>query len=199
MLYESVQQPPEIVTLTKRKTEKAEVLVSSHLWILKSRKIQKKTVTRFFWISNYWKKLTLNSAWTWRRFGDKWGRIRWFYLWLVNFVTSCLKRKKKEISEVSDHTKQNWKLKKEKNTIIQTRKKQYHTCESPTLTSVIWFAFKLFSVIWIHSLISFKKSIYFILIILRNEKWTKSPFGPFARMIYPGTMRFKFFRIFQLI
>ena len=40
MLYESVQQPPEIVTLTKRKTEKAEVLVSclsSYLKVTKTK------------------------------------------------------------------------------------------------------------------------------------------------------------------
>ena len=45
MLYESVQQPPEIVTLTKRKTEKAEVLES----LLSDFDLQKRKISARTW------------------------------------------------------------------------------------------------------------------------------------------------------
>ena len=135
MLYESVQQPPEIVTLTKRKTEKAEVLVSCFSSYLK---VTKRKI----------------SAWTRRWFGDKWGRIRWFYLWLVNLCSFMLETKN-EISEVSHHTKQNWKLKKEKNTIIPTSKNNItlvRARHSPQLYDLpsnyfLWYEF----IHWSHS------------------------------------------------
>ena len=169
MLYESVQQPPEIVTLTKRKTEKAEVLES----LLSDFDLQKRKI----------------SARTWRWFGDKWGRIRWFYLWLVNFVALCLKRKN-EISEVSHHTKQNWKLTKKKRILsYQQVKTISHLWEPDTHLSYMICLQIIFCDM--NSFIDLIQKIYSILLIFRNEKWTKSPFGPYARMIYPGTLRFK--------
>ena len=109
MLYESVQQPPEIVTLTKRKTEKAEVLVS----FLSDFDLQKRKI----------------SAWTRRWFGDKWGRIRWFYLWLVNLCSFMLETKKRNIRSLPPH-----KTKLE----IEKRKKRILSYQQVKTISHLW-------------------------------------------------------------
>ena len=142
MLYESVQQPPEIVTLTKRKTEKAEVLVSCLSSYVKVTKTQ---------------NFSSNSAMIWRQM-----RTNSMILSLAcEFCSFMLETKKRNIRSLPPHKTKLEIDKKEKNTIIPTSKNNItlvRARHSPQLYDLpsnyfLWYEF----IHWSHS----KNSILF--------------------------------------